>query len=100
LESLGSTTTCAGAAGEDISVIFTPSDSPTLTEWLFSCNAGQGVASDIPFGTYTIAVALLNASEQALGNAPAQQVTLSADACDQIIAGDCARNLSVTIVVD
>jgi len=59
------------------------------------------VIGDVPFGTYTVDIALLNASSQVIGTAPSAAVTLSSDSCYLISpAGDCVQRLVFEIEVD
>jgi len=56
---------------------------------------------DVPFGTWTVDLALLDASSQVIGSAPPATVTLASDSCFLISSGgDCVQRLVFEIAVD
>ena len=59
------------------------------------------IVGDVPFGTWTVDLALLDASSQVIGTAPPATVTLTSDSCFLISpAGDCVQRLVFEIEVD
>lgn len=100
LQQGGSAVTCAQVAGQaGVSVLLTPSGSTSSIQRTLPCEPGGGDVTGIPFGGYTVTIDLINSQSLSLGSAPAQSVTLAASPCDRIVSGDCAKNLSVTVVV-
>ena len=101
LQKMGSATTCANVAGAvGVGITVTKMGATTGQSDIYGCTAGSGDSLDLPFGVYSVAVDLLNAQSQSLGSAPTQVVTLAASPCDQIIHGDCVKNVSATITVN
>ena len=97
----GAPLTCSDVPAQDhVLVTLTAHPTTTVKDSSFTCGAGQGDVVDLPFGTYTVVAALVNAQDEALGSAPQQTVTLAAAPCDVMIDSDCGKSLDVTITVD
>lgn len=101
LQKAGGATTCASVPGQaGVSITVTKNGTTMSQNDVYTCTDGAGDSSHLAFGSYSVDVSLLNAQMQALGSAPVQMVTLASGPCDQIIAGECAKNIAVTITVN
>ncbi|RMH39010.1 MAG: hypothetical protein D6689_18000 [Deltaproteobacteria bacterium] len=86
LESGGTTITCADAGATGVSTLATEVGTTVGVEDIFSCEAGGGRTSLLPYADYTVVVSVLGddgtGNEVALGTSMPRNVTLDAPTVD------------------
>lgn len=94
------TLTCAAAGADSIAVTYTPTGSVDFTEKKLPCAPGEGTTLDLPFGSYKVNIAAVNAASQSLGESVSIDATFSSSPCDSVSGTSCIRSVTVTLPID